>query len=193
MRDAIVVHGRCVGTGPRRRLDADVLLVADDAGELGHPEDLLGVQRRIGIADHQQRTADANLADLAEWQRHCPDAIAWAPAAVRRRPQVKASQVRFDRDLEEQAPEDWSGDLRQTMIRGALGFREVAFLHIASRSLVLTDLIVSVETERAPLATRIYALLSGTRAPGGTPRYLRLILRRRRNEARCPFRSRPES
>ncbi len=145
---------------------------------------LLRALESLGPVRHLVAPSFGHWTYLARWQQHCPEATAWAPPELRKRPQVKASKVRFDRDLEEDAPGAWAADLRQAVIPGAFGFCEVAFFHIASRTLVLTDLILAIETDRAPLPTRIYARLSGTRAPdGGTPRYLRLIVRRRRKEA----------
>lgn len=125
---------------------------------------------------------------LKAWQRQCPGATSWAAPNLRRRLQVRASGVRFDHDLGEVPPDAWSSDLRQTIVPGGGGFREVAFFHASSRTVLLTDLVSNLEPDRAPPATRLYARLTGTRAPeGSTPNYLRaaLLLRRRDAAAAC--------
>lgn len=145
---------------------------------------LLRALEPLGPVRHLVAPSFAHWTYLADWQRHCPEAVTWAAPELRKRAQVKASKVRIDRDLSDDPPEAWAGDLGQVVIPGGFGFREVAFLHLASRSLILTDLVAGVETGGTPLPTRIYARLSGTAAPdGGTPRYLRLIVRARRQDA----------
>ena len=75
------------------------------------------------------------------------------------------------------------------MIPGGLGFREVAFGHRASRTALLTDLVLNLEDERVPAPTRAYARATGTRAPhGSTPRYLRAAIRLRRRDAAAAVR-----
>jgi hypothetical protein len=138
----------------------------------------------LGPVRHLVAPDIAHWTFLAGWQRHCPGAVAWAAPNLRRRLQVRLSEVRFDRDLGALPPADWAADLDQTLVAGAGGFREVAFLHRASRSLILTDLVLNLEDARSPAATRLYARLTGTRAPeGGVPLYLRPLLAMRKAEA----------
>ena len=49
----------------------------------------------------------AHWSFLAEWQRQCPDAVTWAPPGLRERANVKASDVRLDRDLPSASPPEW--------------------------------------------------------------------------------------
>lgn len=145
---------------------------------------LLRALEALGPVRHLVAPNVAHWTYLEQWQRHCPDATTWAAPNLRRRRQVKASGVRLDRDLEEQPPDEWSADFGQTVIPGGGGFREMAFFHRPSRTLLLTDLIVNLEDDRVSAATRAYARLTGTRAPrGSTPIYLRPILRLRRKDA----------
>lgn len=149
------------------------------------PETLRALEA-LGPVRHLVAPNVAHWTFLEGWQRHLPDATTWAAPNLRRRRQVRASGVRLDRDLGERPPEAWAGEIDQAVIPGAGGFREVAFLHRPSRTLLLTDLVLNLEDDRVPPATRAYARLTGTRAPGGsTPRYLRPILRLRRREARA--------
>ena len=94
--------------------------------------------------------------------------------------------MRLDRDLPDASPPEWAGEIEQAIIPGAAGFREVAFFHRPSRTLVLTDLIVSLEPDKLPLAARAFAWVTGTLAPDGkAPAYLRLVVKRRRAAARA--------
>jgi hypothetical protein len=137
----------------------------------------------IGPIGHLVAPNVAHWSFVEDWQRHV-DAVSWAAPNLRRRAVVKGSGVRFDQDLGEHPPEAWADDLEQAIIPGAGGFREVAFFHRASGTLVLTDLIVNLEPQKLPWATRAFAKITGTLAPDGkAPAYLRLIVRMRHREA----------
>jgi hypothetical protein len=127
----------------------------------------------------------AHWSFLKAWQRECPEAMTWAAPGLRKRSQVKASGVRLDRDLPDRSPPEWAGEIEQVIVPGAAGFREVAFFHRPSRTLVLTDLVVNLEADKLPLPARAFAWATGTLAPEGrAPAYLRLIVKRRRAAAR---------
>ncbi|EAR51846.1 hypothetical protein OG2516_16134 [Oceanicola granulosus HTCC2516] len=150
--------------------------------------ELLARLEELGPVRHLVAPTIGHWKFLQAWQRHCPGATCWAAPNLRRRLQVRASGVRFDHDLGDTPPDDWSSDLRQTVVPGGGGFREVAFFHPPTRTVVLTDLVSNLEPDRVPPATRLYARLTGTRAPeGSTPTYLRasLLLRRRDAAAAC--------
>lgn len=115
---------------------------------------------------------------LAEWQKRVPGAATFAAPGLRRRAPVRAAGLRLDHDLGETAPERWRGAIEQILVEGAFGFSEVAFFHRPSRTLVLTDLLQSLEPEKLPLATRLFAQATGVAAPRiAPPAYLRLALR----------------
>ncbi|KAA2235379.1 DUF4336 domain-containing protein [Salinarimonas soli] len=115
---------------------------------------------------------------LKDWQAQVPGASTFAAPGLRERPQVKASGVRLDHDLGDAAPERWRDVIEQVLVPAAFGFREVAFFHRLSRTLVLTDLVQSLEPDTLPLTTRLFARATGVAAPNaGPPAYLRLALR----------------
>ncbi|QRM27786.1 DUF4336 domain-containing protein [Microvirga sp. VF16] len=127
----------------------------------------------------------AHWTHLKEWQYGCPAAKTSAEPELRRRPQVQKKGLRFDRDLTDEPAEEWSGEIEQIVVPGGAGFREVAFFHRPTRTLILTDLIQNLEPEKLPLGTRIFATLTGVKAPGGkAPAYLRLVIRLRRRAAK---------
>jgi hypothetical protein len=139
----------------------------------------------IGPIRHLVAPNVAHWSFLKEWQRECPEAMTWAAPGLRKRSQVKASGVRLDRDLPDRSPPEWAGEIEQVIVPGAAGFREAAFFHRPSRTLILTDLVVNLEADKLPLPARAFAWATGTLAPDGrAPAYLRLIVKRRRAAAR---------
>jgi hypothetical protein len=140
---------------------------------------------RLGPIRHLVAPNVGHRTFLKDWQRHCPEAVAWAAPGLRARGPVKASGVRLDRDLPPESPPEWAQDVEQAVVPGAAGFSEVAFFHRPSRTLALTDLVVNLEAGKLPLPARAFAWATGALAPNGkAPVYLRLIVRRGAAEAR---------
>ncbi|MBS0411091.1 MAG: DUF4336 domain-containing protein [Proteobacteria bacterium] len=70
-------------------------------------------------------------------------------------------------DLSNTAPEAWRGEIDQTLVRGAV-LTEAVFFHLASRTLILTDLIENFEVDRVRSpALRALLRLSGSTDPHG--------------------------
>jgi Domain of unknown function (DUF4336) len=125
----------------------------------------------------------AHWSFLQDWQRIHADALTWAAPGLRERRAVRKAGVRIDQVLADDAPPEWADEIRQVIVPG-LGFSEVDFLHEPSRTLIMTDLIQNLETDRSPALTRIMARLNGVAAPNGrAPVYLRLAVRMKRREA----------
>lgn len=138
----------------------------------------------LGPIQHLVAPNVAHWTFLKDWQRHCPDALTWAAPELRKRSQVKRSGLRLDRDLGGAVPSEWSADFQQVIVPGGLGFREVAFLHKPTRSLLLTDLVLNLEPSKLPWLMRPLARLAGVTAPDGrAPIYLRFVIRLRKREA----------
>jgi hypothetical protein len=136
----------------------------------------------IGPIQHLVAPNIAHWSFLKDWQTHCAGATTWAAPNLRERAQVKAAGVRLDRDITEAAPAEWAEEIAHAIVPGALGFREVAFFHQASRTLLLTDLIENLETKKLPLGTKLFALVMGAHK-GTSPAQIRLALRPRRKDA----------
>lgn len=147
------------------------------------------LQRRIEAIGPIRHLVAPNVAHwtfLQDWQRHLPDAVTWAAPGLRERAPVRRSGVRLDHDLGEDAPDAWGGAVRLAVVPGGLGFREVALFHAASRTLVLTDLVLNLEPARLPAALRPVVRLFGSVPPDGMPPpYLRAVIRMRREDARA--------
>ena len=139
---------------------------------------------RIGPVRHLVAPNVAHWTFLPEWQRQCPGAVTWAAPGLRGRAPVRRSGVRLDHDLGEAAPAEWGGAFALVTVPGGLGFHEVALFHEATRTLLLTDLVLNLEAGKVPAAVRPLVRLFGSLAPDAMPPpYLRAVVRMRRPEA----------
>jgi hypothetical protein len=138
----------------------------------------------LGRIGHLVAPNSAHWMHLQAWQRGYLNATTWAAPGLRDRKAVKEAGVRLDSDLSDTPPDAWTDEIDQIIVPGGAGFREVAFLHRPSRTLLLTDLIDNLEGDRLPLPTRLFAGLAGALAPNGkAPIYLRMVVNLRRRDA----------
>ena len=138
--------------------------------------DLAHALAALGPVRHLVAPNIAHWTFLTEWQRTYPAATTWAAPGLRDRAQVRASGVRLDNDLRDEAPREWSGEIDQGIVSGGAGFREVYFFHRASRTLILTDLVEDLDPSKLPLVTRTVMQLAGA-TRGRTASYLRAVIR----------------
>ena len=140
---------------------------------------------RTGPIEHIVSPNVAHWSFVKIWQRHVPGAQTWAAPGLRERGQVRRAALRLDHDLGLDAPKAWSNELDQIVIPGLGGFAEVAFFHRASRTLVLTDLVQNLESEKLPRLIRPIAYMLGVTAPTGkAPAYLRAIVKLKGRQSR---------
>jgi hypothetical protein len=138
----------------------------------------------LGVVGHLVAPNSAHWMHLEAWQRGYLNATTWAAPGLRDRKAVKDAGVRIDSDLSDTPPDAWTDEIDQIIVPGGAGFREVAFLHRPTRTLVLTDLIDNLERDRLSLPTRLFAGLAGALAPNGkAPIYLRMVVNLRRRDA----------
>ena len=138
----------------------------------------------IGPIRHLVAPNIAHWTFLKDWQEACPETVSWAAPGLRERTQVRHSGVRLDHDLGNTAPVDWGDGIETVCVPGGMGFHEVALFHTSTRTLVLTDLVMSLEAGKVPLALRPLVWLFGTMAPDSMPPpYLRAVVRWRQPEA----------
>jgi Domain of unknown function (DUF4336) len=149
-----------------------------------HSPGLAQALARLGPVRHLVAPNVAHWSFVSGWQRHHPGAASWAAPGLGRRWPVRLRGLRIDRELGPRAPADWADEMEQAVVAGAGGYREIAFLHRASGTLILTDLIANLEAEKLPLATRLFARANGMLSPDGrAPLYLRAAVLMRRGEA----------
>jgi hypothetical protein len=139
----------------------------------------------LGPIRHLVAPNIAHWTHLKDWQSRCPAATTSAAPNLRQRTQVQREGLRLDRDLTEAPPEDWGSEIEQIVVPGGMDFREVAFFHRPTRTLLLTDLIQNLEPGKQPFGSRLFAKLTGVQAPDGkAPAYLRLVIRLRHRQAK---------
>src|SRR5215203_6091094 len=134
---------------------------------------------RAGRIRHLVAPNIAHWSFLQDWQHACPHAVTWAAPGLRDRAPVRKAGIGLDRDLAEAAPPEWAGEIEQALVRGR-GFSEVDFFHSATRTLVITDLVQNLEPDKLTLLGRTAVLAPN----GGTPVYLRWVLRANRQHVR---------
>lgn len=164
-----------------RLRNGELFLHSPTAFEAGLAEQL----RSLGTVRHLVSPNQFHYAHIGEWAEAFPGAIAWASPGARRRARSRGVALRFDEDLEESAPEAWREDIAQTLIPGGI-FKELAFFHKASRTLILADTIMNLELDKLAQPWRLAARVSGMYYPSGQIFFgmrLPLLLQRRRAEA----------
>jgi hypothetical protein len=147
-----------------------------------YTDDLKTALETLGPIRHLIAPSIGHWMFIRDWQRGCPEAKTWAVQGLKDRSQVRAAGIRIDAELSGDAPETWAGEIDQVLIRAPI-FKEVDFFHRASRTLVLTDLILNVAPEELPPLSRVIAAALGILAPNGrAPVYVRALLKLNRTE-----------
>lgn len=90
----------------------------------------------------------------------------------------KRRDLAFDAVLGESAPDAWAGQLDQEIVGGIPYVNEVAFFHIRSRTLLLTDLAFNMFESRSWL-TRTFLRMNGIYGRFGPSRMMRSLVRDR--------------
>jgi hypothetical protein len=94
---------------------------------------------------------------IGEYIEAYPRARAFAsPGLPERRPDLA-----FDGVLGDQPDPGWAGELDQAEVRGNVFFSEIVFLHRASRTLIVADLVENLDRETASIFGRTLARLFG--------------------------------
>lgn len=146
---------------------------------------LAGEIQAMGTIRHLISPNQFHYAHIGEWARAFPEAVTWASPGVRRRSRARHVDVSFARDLGEQPPAEWREEIDQVLIPGGF-FKEFAFFHGLSRTLILTDTIMNLELEKIAQPWRTFTRISGMYAPRGQVFFgMRLPLRLQRKRARA--------
>jgi len=107
-----------------------------------------------------------HYASLGDWQAARPGVETWAAPGVAERAAKMKVTVRVDRTFGAKAP-DWAGELEPLLVTGSRVHREVVFMHHASRTLILTDLVENFEPATLPWWSGWLVRAMGMAAPDG--------------------------
>lgn len=91
-----------------------------------------------------------------------------------RRLPAKRPDVSFEGVLGDQPPPEWAGQIDQVALGGTAKFDEVAFLHRATGTLVLTDLCMHVD--EPGFVPQLAARFAGIRHEHAMPREFRMLM-----------------
>jgi hypothetical protein len=94
---------------------------------------------------------------LGPWPEAHPAATVWGAPGLR----DKRRDLVFHRELGDAPPADWAADLDQALLAGVPYVNEVAFLHRASGTLLLTDFAMHFPDPLPDLWTRLWARAMG--------------------------------
>jgi len=111
---------------------------------------------------------------LREWKNACPEAaILGVPGCAEKKPDIP-----FDGVLDRDPPEGWAGALEMLHTEGAPTLNEIAFFHVPSRTLILTDFVFNHGPDSG-LPTLSRLLLRGMNAYGrlGPSRIFRFVVK----------------
>jgi hypothetical protein len=120
----------------------------------------------MGTVRHLVSPNQFHYAHIGEWSRAFPDAMAWASPRARERARSRGIDVRFDRDIGAESPEEWRGEIDQTVVPGGV-FGEIVFFHRESKTLLLADTIMNLELDKVRQPWRFVTRLTGMYHPRG--------------------------
>ncbi len=100
---------------------------------------------------------------LPAWQEAYPDAQVYAEPAVRK----KVTALSTAEEITNTTPEHYSQDIDQVLFSGNRLFQEAVFFHKSSRTLILTDLMLNLKTERVKFWPRQFLKFEGAVYPNG--------------------------
>lgn len=156
---------------------------------IAYDEGLADELTHMGKVRHLVSPNQWHYAHVGEWQRAFPDAIVWGSFAAARRARARHIDVHFTRMLDADPPEDWRGEIDQTLVPGGI-FKEVVFFHRPSKTLILTDTIMNLDAAKTDQPWRGFARLFGMTAPNGGLFFgMRLPLLLQRRWTRAAFRT----
>ena len=142
------------------------------------------LQRR-GTIRHLVSPNQFHYAHIGDWTKAFPEAITWASPRVRERARARHIDIAFKRELDSDPPQDWRGEIDQTLFPGGY-FKEFIFFHEASKTLILTDAIINIELDKVTEPWRTATKLSGMCHPHGGIFFgmrLPLLVQRRKAKA----------
>ena len=132
----------------------------------------------LGRVAHLISPNKIHYASIGVWAKRYPNALCWASPGVRERAVSRNIDVHFDRDLNDEAPEEWLGEIDQIVFKGSSFMDEVIFFHRSSRTVILADLIENFERNKVNGVLAWILKLAGNLDPDGKlPIDLRMTFR----------------
>lgn len=116
----------------------------------------------LGPVAHLVAPNSLHYLHLADWARSFPNAAVWAAPGVTARAAKAGIDLPAAQELQGRRAEDaWLSQMEQIIPRGHHWFHEAVFFHRASETLILTDLMQALETDKLSALCRPAAWLGG--------------------------------
>ena len=113
---------------------------------------------------------------VSQWREAYPTARVFAEQTLKNR----IAQLSDAECIGADAPDLYGDDIEQRVFGNRL-FQEAVFFHKASRTLILTDLLINLKIDKMKFLPALYLRLEGVVFPkGGLPRMFRWLMRDRR-------------
>lgn len=123
---------------------------------------LLSEMTAVGSVGHIIAPSPMHFVNLHTWLQAFPDAEYWAVEGVQEKAAKSGIDLARGRALQsDHAEAVWAGQLEQIIPRGLPDHHEAVFFHRPSDTLVLTDLVASLETAYLPVWVRPLVWLLG--------------------------------
>ncbi len=138
-------------------------------------EALRGELDALGPVKHLIAPNQFHYASLNDWHAAYPKAAVWGAPGVVDRAQKHGVTLPKVRVLQwDKAERPWSGQIKQLIVRGSRWHNEAVFYHKASQTVIVTDLIEALETEKLPAYCRPFVWINGIDdSDGKTPPIIR--------------------
>ena len=119
---------------------------------------------------------------IQDWRQAYPNAAVFAEPELQR----KVAHLQDAQTLTDSPPEIYAADLDQLVFAGNRLFAEAVFFHRASRTLILTDLMINLPLDQVNFFAGLFLRFEGVVFPnGGIPRLFRWLTSDRAAARRC--------
>ena len=138
-------------------------------------ESLANALAQLGPPTHFVAPSTYHDLHWPEWFRRFPKAtFHCAPGVKEEHPELP-----FQRTLSATTPEPWESELPKFLVGGMPRLNEFVFLHRASRSLIVADLVFNFDVRRQNVFGKLFLMLNGIYGRVGCSRIFRRFIKDR--------------
>ena len=135
-------------------------------------DNLLFEIKQLGEVKHLIAPNVLHYSYINEWHQLFPEAKVWLASGVQKRARKSGMNLDYGQEL---SKANWNEEILFTTFEGSFYVKEVVFFHNESSTLILTDLIENIETEKLSLFEKLLFKIGDNHYPNGkTPRDLRI-------------------
>ena len=135
-------------------------------------DNLLFEIKQLGEVKHLIAPNVLHYSYIDEWHQLFPEAKVWLASGVQKRARKSGMSLDYGQEL---SKANWNEEILFTTFEGSFYVKEVVFFHNESSTLILTDLIENIETEKLSLFEKLLFKIGDNHYPNGkTPRDLRI-------------------